>query len=99
MLSFSYTVMFFPVEVQLYSPERTLVDTGEVFLWLMAVGTILCASYWSAWTAREASLELEKLLKVFYIVIHLNSIISSFSILIKDGPLIQWKFFVSWFIY
>ncbi|WOL05399.1 hypothetical protein Cni_G14127 [Canna indica] len=51
------------ISVQLYSPDRPLVDTAEVFLWLMAVGTILCASYWSAWSAREAFLELEKLLK------------------------------------
>ncbi|KAE8657317.1 Signal peptide peptidase-like 4 [Hibiscus syriacus] len=36
------------VSVQLYSPTRPLVDIAEVFLWLMAVGTILCASYWSA---------------------------------------------------
>ncbi|MED6158828.1 Signal peptide peptidase-like 4 [Stylosanthes scabra] len=34
------------VSVQLYSPLRPLVDVAEVFLWLMAVGTILCASYW-----------------------------------------------------
>ncbi|CAI9101871.1 OLC1v1000014C1 [Oldenlandia corymbosa var. corymbosa] len=51
------------VSVQLYSPQRTVVDVAEVFLWLMAVGTILCASYWSAWTAREAAIELDKLLK------------------------------------
>ncbi|KMZ67662.1 Signal peptide peptidase-like 2 [Zostera marina] len=51
------------VAVQLYSPQRPLVDTAEVFLWLMAVGTILCASYWSAWSAREASIEHDKLLK------------------------------------
>jgi signal peptide peptidase-like protein 2B len=50
--------------VELYSPDRPLVDTAEVFLWLMAVGTILCASYWSAWSAREADIEQEKLLKV-----------------------------------
>ena len=50
--------------MQLYSPDRPLVDTAEVFLWLMAVGTILCASYWSAWSAREASIEYEKLIKV-----------------------------------
>lgn len=30
----------------------------------MAVGTILCASYWSAWSAREAAVEQDKLLKV-----------------------------------
>ncbi|KAK7295093.1 hypothetical protein RJT34_17996 [Clitoria ternatea] len=51
------------VSVQLYSPFRPLVDVAEVFLWLMAVGTILCASYWSAWTARETATEQEKLLK------------------------------------
>ncbi|KAJ8900611.1 hypothetical protein K2173_025388 [Erythroxylum novogranatense] len=51
------------VHVQLYSPQRPLVDVAEVFLWLMAVGTILCASYWSAWSAREAATEQDKLLK------------------------------------
>ncbi|KAL9406469.1 hypothetical protein Peur_003441 [Populus x canadensis] len=51
------------VSVQLYSPKRPLVDVAKVFLWLMAVGTILCASYWSAWTAREAAAEQDKLLK------------------------------------
>lgn len=55
---------FLSVLVELYSPDRPLVDTAEVFLWLMAVGTILCASYWSAWSAREADIEQEKLLKV-----------------------------------
>lgn len=54
----------FAVLVQLYSPKRPLVDIAEVFLWLMAVGTILCASYWSAWNAREAAIEQDKLLKV-----------------------------------
>lgn len=51
------------VSVQLYSPKRPVVDIAEVFLWLIAVGTILCASYWSAWSAREAVSEHEKLLK------------------------------------
>ncbi|KAL3517170.1 hypothetical protein ACH5RR_024072 [Cinchona calisaya] len=51
------------VTVQLYSPQRPLVDVAEVFLWLIAVGTILCASYWSAWTARQAAIELDKFLK------------------------------------
>lgn len=56
--------IFSSVSVQLYSPRRPLVDIAEVFLWLMAVGTILCASYWSAWSAREAAIEQDKLLKV-----------------------------------
>ncbi|XP_039056001.1 signal peptide peptidase-like 2 [Hibiscus syriacus] len=51
------------VFVQLYSPKRPLVDVAEIFLWLMAVSTILCASYWSAWSARETAIEREKLLK------------------------------------
>ncbi|KAL2894109.1 Signal peptide peptidase-like 2 [Bienertia sinuspersici] len=52
------------VSVLLYSPQRPVVNVAEVFLWLMAVGTILCASYWSTWSAREAIAEHEKLLKV-----------------------------------
>ncbi|KAI4303375.1 hypothetical protein MLD38_039015 [Melastoma candidum] len=51
------------VSVQLYSPQRPMVDVAEVFLWLMAVGTILCASYWSGRSAREAVMEQEKLQK------------------------------------
>lgn len=51
------------VSIQMYSPKRPEVDVAEVFLWLMAVGTILCASYWSAWSAREAAIEHEKLVK------------------------------------
>lgn len=50
--------------MQLYSPKRPVVDIAEVFLWLMAVGTILCASYWSAWSARETAVEQDKFLKV-----------------------------------
>lgn len=51
----------------MYSPQRPEVDVAEVFLWLMAVGTILCASYWSAWSAREAAIEHDKLMKVTHI--------------------------------
>ncbi|XP_042046365.1 signal peptide peptidase-like 4 [Salvia splendens] len=51
------------VSIQMYSPQRPEVDVAEVFLWLMAVGTILCASYWSAWSAREAAIEHDKLVK------------------------------------
>lgn len=56
------------VSVQLFSPHRPVVDVAEVFLWLMAVGTIVCASFWSAWSAKEASIEQDKLLKVFFLV-------------------------------
>ncbi|CAN1778187.1 Signal peptide peptidase-like 2 [Linum perenne] len=51
------------VSVQMYSPERPLIDLAEAFLWLMAVGTVFCASYWSAWSAKESSIEEEKLLR------------------------------------
>lgn len=51
------------VRVVMYSPRRTLVDIAEVFLWLMAVGTILSASFWSAWTAKEAAQEHNRLMK------------------------------------
>ncbi|PPD93942.1 hypothetical protein GOBAR_DD09043 [Gossypium barbadense] len=53
----------FAVSVQLYSPKRPLDDIAEVFLWLMAIGTIICASYWSVWSARGAAIEQDKLLK------------------------------------
>lgn len=52
------------VYVLLYSPQRPLVDVAEVFLWLMAVGTILCASFWSEWSAIIVAIEQDKLLKV-----------------------------------
>lgn len=52
------------MRVLFYSPKRPLVDVAEVFLWLMAVGTILGASYWSAWSAKEAANEHYRRLKV-----------------------------------
>nr|GFD02403.1 signal peptide peptidase-like 2 [Tanacetum cinerariifolium] len=45
--------------------SKPVVDIAEVFLWLVAVGTILCASYWSAWSANEAAIEHDKLLQDF----------------------------------
>ncbi|RLM57923.1 hypothetical protein C2845_PM18G06110 [Panicum miliaceum] len=41
------------VEVQLYSPNRPVVDLSACFLWIMAVGTIVCASLWSELVAWE----------------------------------------------
>lgn len=99
------------VAAQLYSPLRPMVDTAEVFLWLMAVGTILCASYWSAYSDREAYLEHEKLLKdasddcVNMENAHGSGIVdinmmSAFSfVVIASGFLILlYKFMSSWFI-
>ncbi|XP_077250447.1 SIGNAL PEPTIDE PEPTIDASE-LIKE 3 isoform X2 [Tasmannia lanceolata] len=41
------------VELLLYSPNRPAVDFSEIFLWLMAVGTIVCASLWADYIACE----------------------------------------------
>ncbi|XP_073012986.1 signal peptide peptidase-like 2 [Typha latifolia] len=41
------------VEVLLYSPNRPVVDFSASFLWLMAVGTIVCASLWAEFVAYE----------------------------------------------
>ncbi|KAE9450734.1 hypothetical protein C3L33_17366, partial [Rhododendron williamsianum] len=44
---------FNAVELLLYSPNRPIVDFSVVFLWLMAVGTIVCASLWSEFTGSK----------------------------------------------
>lgn len=74
-----------------------MVDVAEVFLWLMAVGTVLCASYWSAWSAREAAVEMDKLLKVGLFEVHHNLLSSIFEerwfpygILMVDVNLAGW---------
>ncbi|GJN04367.1 hypothetical protein PR202_ga21911 [Eleusine coracana subsp. coracana] len=41
------------VEVQLYAPNRPVVDLSACFLWIMAVGTIVCASLWTEFVAME----------------------------------------------
>ncbi|KAJ1443297.1 Presenilin/signal peptide peptidase [Sesbania bispinosa] len=43
------------VEILLYAPPRPLVDFSAAFLWLMAIGTIVCASLWSDLTTPEKS--------------------------------------------
>eukprot|EP00262_Sarcandra_glabra_P006316 TRINITY_DN1848_c0_g1_i1.p1 TRINITY_DN1848_c0_g1~~TRINITY_DN1848_c0_g1_i1.p1 ORF type:complete len:543 (+),score=76.46 TRINITY_DN1848_c0_g1_i1:149-1777(+) len=43
------------VELLMYSPNRPVVDFSEIFLWLMAVGTIVCASLWAEFIACEQS--------------------------------------------
>lgn len=43
------------VELLLYAPKRPVVDLSVVFLWMMAVGTILCASCWSEFTGSQQS--------------------------------------------
>ncbi|RWR87172.1 PA domain-containing protein/Peptidase_A22B domain-containing protein [Cinnamomum micranthum f. kanehirae] len=39
------------VELLLYSPKRPVVDFAVVFLWLMAVGTLICACLWADFVA------------------------------------------------
>lgn len=41
------------MELLLYSPKRPVVDISEIFLWLMAVGTIVCASLWTEFIVCE----------------------------------------------
>ncbi|KAL4192788.1 hypothetical protein AMTRI_Chr06g196070 [Amborella trichopoda] len=41
------------VDILLYSPNRPIVDFSEIFLWMMAVGTIVCASLWSEFVTCE----------------------------------------------
>ncbi|KAJ0971900.1 hypothetical protein J5N97_019859 [Dioscorea zingiberensis] len=41
------------VEVLLYSPKRPVLDFSAIFLWLMAVGTIVSASLWPEFIACE----------------------------------------------
>ncbi|KAI3841505.1 hypothetical protein MKX03_031118, partial [Papaver bracteatum] len=41
------------VELLLYSPNLPLVNVSDIFLWLMAVGTIVCASLWSEFIASK----------------------------------------------
>jgi len=44
-----------------------MLDILEVFLWVMAAGTILGASFWSAWTAKEVAEEYyRRLLWIFF---------------------------------
>ncbi|PIA25739.1 hypothetical protein AQUCO_10800023v1 [Aquilegia coerulea] len=45
------------MEILLYSPHRPVVDYSVIFLWLMAVGTIICASLWAEFIVREQHVE------------------------------------------
>ncbi|KAG9129010.1 hypothetical protein Leryth_021704 [Lithospermum erythrorhizon] len=99
------------VSVQLYSPLRPVVDIAEVFLWLMAVGTILCASFWSAWSTREAAREQEKFLKddldelpsITRVggsnVVNINTVSAILFVVVASGFLIMlYELMSSWFI-
>lgn len=41
------------VEVLLYAPVRPVIDFSVGALWLMSVGTVICASLWADFTATD----------------------------------------------
>jgi signal peptide peptidase-like protein 2B len=41
------------VDLLLYSPNQPFIDFSEIFMWMMAVGTIVCASLWSKFIGNE----------------------------------------------
>ncbi|GAB4834171.1 Signal peptide peptidase-like 3 [Ancistrocladus abbreviatus] len=45
------------VELLLYAPKRPRIDFSVIFLWMMAVGTVVCASLWSDLVARKQNEE------------------------------------------
>ncbi|GAA0151239.1 aspartic protease [Lithospermum erythrorhizon] len=47
------------VELLLYSPDRPILAFSVVFLWLMATGTVVCASFWSEITASASEPKIE----------------------------------------
>lgn len=100
------------VKILMYSPKRPLVDISEVFLWLMAVGTVLGASFWSAWTAKEAAQEHYRCIKEGgdpYLsdaesdankdVVDIN-VVSAFLFLVMASVflLVLYKFMSQWFL-
>jgi hypothetical protein len=45
--SFSFSFSFFAVDILMYAPQKPSFDGAIPFLWLMAVGTVACASVWT----------------------------------------------------
>ena len=45
------------VELLFYAPVRPPVDLSVIFLWIMAVGTVVCASVWSEIATSEETNE------------------------------------------
>lgn len=99
------------VKVQLYSPDRPAVDAAEFVLWVMAVGTITCASIWSAWSFYDAADEHCKLVKENqddfngehekedYGVLNINVASAVLFVLFASGFLLLiYKFMSGWFL-
>lgn len=56
------------MELLLYSPKRPVVDISEIFLWLMAVGTIVCASLWTEFvTCEQTDERYNQLVRMVYL--------------------------------
>uniref|UniRef100_A0A2P2KID1 Uncharacterized protein n=1 Tax=Rhizophora mucronata TaxID=61149 RepID=A0A2P2KID1_RHIMU len=76
----------------------------------MAVGTILCASYWSAWSAREASIEQDRLFKdgsddyvnmeeMRSSIVNINMLSAFMFVVVASGFLVMlYKLMSYWFI-
>ncbi|CBI38381.3 unnamed protein product, partial [Vitis vinifera] len=46
-------LLYNTVELLLYAPTRPVIDSALVFLWMMAVGTVVCAALWPEYIACE----------------------------------------------
>lgn len=64
MLSISMIFLIL-VELLLYSPKRPVVDFAVVFLWLMAVGTLICACLWADFVACKQTDNYNQLVRDF----------------------------------
>lgn len=59
----------YAVELLLYAPTRPVVDFSVIFLWAMAVGTIVTASLWQEFgTSEHTDERYSELSKVYYIL-------------------------------
>lgn len=69
------------MELLLYAPNRPDVDFAVIFLWMMAVGTIIAAALWSLLTSEQTDERYNELSpKVYNTSLHLPSIFSYFLI-------------------
>ena len=61
------------VEFLLYAPTRPVVDFSVIFLWAMAVGTIVTASLWQEFgTSEHADERYNELSKVYHILFSMS---------------------------
>lgn len=92
------------VELLLYSPKRPIVDFSVIFLWMMAVGTLACASLWSEFTApertderyNELSPKVSFYIKLFFILFFKNILFQSSILRYKEALNICVLVYVFW---